>query len=205
MESATVTSGRKWVLPPVILHPFSEPDGPDKLVESSRAHLMLEGLIPRGDLCQEEIERRLLEGRFCELRMLFYVGKDLDRWLWQCAEFAERDLDLRLFCLLPDSFVPLLTERTPPAVQQKLQTWGVADYRAIFTRALALYTLFNEAPSREALGAHFIRYYYRYADQIYAERRRIEAAAPLPEGSFSFELYASGEYARMLEREWEEG
>jgi hypothetical protein len=204
MECQSVSSGRAWELPPVILHPFSDPDGPDKLVESSRAHLMLEGLIPRGDLGQEEIERRLLDGRFCEMRMLFYVGKDLDRWLWQCAEFAERDGDLKMFCLLPDSFVPLLSERTPPLVQKKLQAWGVEDYRAIFTRALALYTLFNEPPARRDLGAHFIRYYYRYADQIFAERRRIEAASPLPEGRFDYELYASGEYARMLERKWEE-
>jgi hypothetical protein len=204
METACAETRRKWALPPVILHPFSEPDGPEKLVESSRAHLMLEGLIPRGALDQDEIERRLLTGRFCEMRMLFYVGKDLDRWLWQCTEFAGRDSELKLFCLLPDSFVPLLTERAPAAVRKKLHVWGVADYRAIFERALALYTIFGEAPGRDALGPHFIRHYHRYADQVYAERRRIEAASPLPEGAFDFDLYASGEYARMLEREWEE-
>ena len=35
------------MLPPLILHPFADAGGPDKLVESSRASLMLQGLLPR--------------------------------------------------------------------------------------------------------------------------------------------------------------
>ena len=66
-------------LPPLILHPFADAGGPEKLVESSRANLVLQGLLPAGDRNTQEIERTLLEGRFCEIRMLFYVGKDLLR------------------------------------------------------------------------------------------------------------------------------
>ena len=49
MEAANLPVGRTWDLPPVILHPFTDPSGPDKLVESSRAHLMLQGLLPTGN------------------------------------------------------------------------------------------------------------------------------------------------------------
>ena len=68
-------------LPPLILHPFADSGGPDKLVESSRANLMIQGLLPAGEHRMEDIERTLLDGRFCEIRMLFYVGKDLLRWM----------------------------------------------------------------------------------------------------------------------------
>ena len=66
-------------LPPLILHPFADATGPDKLVESSRASLMLQGLLPSSGQSQDELDRALLDGRFCEIRMLFYVGKDLTR------------------------------------------------------------------------------------------------------------------------------
>jgi len=34
-------------LPPLILHPFADAGGPEKLVESSRASLKLQGLLPQ--------------------------------------------------------------------------------------------------------------------------------------------------------------
>ena len=36
-------------LPPLILHPFADAGGPEKLVESSRASLVLQGLLPAGE------------------------------------------------------------------------------------------------------------------------------------------------------------
>src|ERR1700691_2911438 len=78
-------------LPPLILHPFADAGGPSKLVESSRANLKLQGLLPQGEASREDLDRALLEGRFSELRMLFYVGKDLARWIDQCLEFADRN------------------------------------------------------------------------------------------------------------------
>src|SRR6267142_789602 len=81
-------------LPPLILHPFADAGGPDKLVESSRASLMLQGLLPSGERSTEELDRSLLEGRYCEIRMLFYVGRDLVRWIDQCLEYVARQPDL---------------------------------------------------------------------------------------------------------------
>jgi hypothetical protein len=39
---------RSYNLPPLILHPFAEPTGPQKLTQSSRASLMIQGLLPPG-------------------------------------------------------------------------------------------------------------------------------------------------------------
>ena len=78
-------------LPPLILHPFADAGGPGKLVESSRANLKLQGLLPQGEATREDLDRALLDGRYSELRMLYYVGKDLARWIEQCLEFAERN------------------------------------------------------------------------------------------------------------------
>ncbi len=204
MESAKLPQDRVWELPPIILHPFSDPSGPDKLVESSRAHLMMQGLLPAGELSQDEILHRLLAGRLCELRMLYYVGKDLERWLEQCVELVERDQTLHEAGFTGASFVHLVVEMPPDPVRKKLTQWGVADYKSIFSRALGLKAVFAKVPDLEMLSPHFIRYYYRFADQMYACRQDADRFVEIPAGTFRFDLYASGEYSRMLEREWEE-
>src|SRR5271166_3484390 len=79
---------RKWDLPPLILHPFSDQTGPGKLVQSSRASLILNGLLPHDESSEDELTRKLIEGRVCEIRMLFFVGKDLLRWVAQCLDFV---------------------------------------------------------------------------------------------------------------------
>src|ERR1700691_2969546 len=86
--STIATSTRK--LPPLILHPFADAAGPAKLVERSRASLMLQGLLPSGERSTDELDQSLLEGRYCEIRLLFYVGKDLVRWIEQSLEHVER-------------------------------------------------------------------------------------------------------------------
>ena len=204
MQSAKLPKGSRWTLPPVILHPFSDPGGPDKLVESSRAHLMLQGLLPSGQLSQDDILQRLLSGRLCELKMLFYVGKDLERWVEQCTDQLERDEELRSAGVSSASFIHLLVEDPPPGVKEKLTRWGVADYKAIFSRAFGLNAVFADAPDFDTLSTHFIRYYYRYADQMFLCRQNMDGYLRLPPEQFHFELYASGEYSRLLEREWEE-
>ena len=94
LEAASAGPDRpSLILPPLILHPFADAAGPNKLVESSRASLKLQGLLPAGESTQEDLDRTLLEGRYSELRMLFYVGKDLARWIEQCVEFVERQHD----------------------------------------------------------------------------------------------------------------
>jgi hypothetical protein len=162
---------------------------------------MLQGLLPTGEYTTEELESRLLDGRYCEIRMLFYVGKDLLRWVEQCMEFVERHPALRARQLTTQSFISYLITKTPVAVQAKLRKWGVADYRSIFSRAIALNLLFAKAPDRGTLSNDFVRNYYRFTDSLF----KMNMQGPVPEiesSDFEFELYASGEYSRMLEREW---
>ena len=90
-------------------------------------------------------------------------------------------------------------------VINKLKQWGVADYRAIFMRAIGLNSIFGEAPSRDDLSLEFVRNYYRYSDHLYLCRQHSTVFPELPLAEFDFDLFASGEYARMLEREWGEG
>jgi hypothetical protein len=191
-------------LPPLILHPFADAGGPSKLVESSRANLKLQGLLPQGESSREDLDRALLDGRHSELRMLFYVGKDLARWIEQCLEFAERNQDTLPRGVCFQSFAGMLIQDAPTGVQAKLRKWGVADYKSIFSRALGLHTMFADAPPREVLSDEFVRSYFRFADQIFQSKQSECDFAPLTSREFHFELYSSGEYARMLERSWGE-
>ena len=160
-------------MPPLILHPFADAGGPGKLVESSRASLKLQGLLPPGEATREDLDRALLDGRYSELRMLFYVGKDLARWIEQCLEFVEpQSGPLFRRHLSYQSFADLLVQDAPAAVQTKLRKWGVGDYKSIFSRALGLHCLFADAPPRELLSDEFVRNYYRFADQIFSDQAR---------------------------------
>jgi hypothetical protein len=186
----------------IILHPFSDSSGPSKLLESSRASLMLQGLLPSGDFSPWELDQKLLDGRFCEMRMLFYLGRDLGRWIEQCLEIVERDQTLKTAGIKQQSFATLLVEDPPDNVRDKLKVWGVADYKAIFSRALGLNAVFNEVPDRTVLAGEFIRNYYRYADHMFACTQQMAAFAEIRSKNFQFDLFASGEYTRLLEREW---
>ena len=203
MQPALTGTEKVWKLPPLILHPFSDSSGPGKLVESSRASLMLQGLLPSGELSPDELDRKLLDGRYCEIRMLCYVGRDLVRWIEQCMELVDRDERLRGQGIQLQSFASMLAEDPPPSVREKLCKWGVADYRHIFSRALGLNAIFANPPLREDLSAEFVRHYYRFADQMYRCQLSLHTFSEINCRNFTFELYASGEYARILEREWE--
>lgn len=191
-------------LPHLILHPFADSSGPHKLMESSRASLMLRGLLPTGDRKSQDLDRILLDGRYQEVRMLFYVGRDLMRWIDQCVEFVSRQPDLRDLGLRPQSFAAHLIQHTPPSVEAKLKSWGVTDYRAIFMRALGLNALFVDVPPRDILSDEFLRNYYRFADQMFQCKQNQSVYSDLSEAGLEYEIYASGEYSRMLEREWAE-
>ncbi len=196
------TRTQSWKLPPLILHPFAEAAGPDKLVESSRASLMLQGLLPSGAMTREELDLKLIDGRFCEIRMLFYVGRDLLRWIEQCLDVVERDEDLKRAGFCYQSFAAILVEDPPKNIREKLKQWGVADYKSIFTRALGLNAVFQDVPVRSQLTDDFIRHYYRYADQLFVCRQLLWSFGDIRPSQFEFDLYASGEYSRMLERQW---
>jgi len=164
----------------------------------------MQGLLPGGDQSKEDLEKTLLIGRYCELRMLYYVGKDLVRWIEQCLEFAASTPDLKEEGILFQSFAHLLVFDPPEPVREKLKKWGVADYKGIFSRAIGIYSMFSDAPPRELLSHEFLRSYYRYADHLFAARQSLQKFTELNPQRFDFALFASGEYTRMLEREWEE-
>jgi len=203
MQPQTVSRERIWNLPPLILHPFSDSSGPRRLVESSRASLMIHGLLPSGSMNPGELDRRLLDGRYCEIRMIYYVGKDVIRWVEQCLELVAREPRLRDAGIKSQSFAALLVDDPPEVVRSKLRKWGVVDYKHIFSRALGINAIFAEAPLREQLANEFVRSYYRYADQAYTCFMESTPYAPIRGADFVFDLYASGEYSRMLEQEWE--
>jgi hypothetical protein len=203
MMDPVMTRKRICTLPPLILHPFSDPEGPNKLVESSRASMMLQGLLPTGTMTREELDVTLLDGRFCEIRMLYYVGRDLVRWIEQCIEQMEHEAELKDRNYKFQSFAAFLIEDAPAGVQAKLKKWGVADFKSIFARAIGLNSVFIEAPTREALTPNFIKNYYRFADQMFAVQQHQTTFTRIAAEDFDFELFASGEYSRMLAKEWE--
>jgi len=194
---------QRWELPPLILHPFSDQSGPGKLLDSSRASLMLNGLLPPDDSSEDELTRRLLDGRLCEIRMLFFVGKDLLRWISQCMESVSTIEELRGAGIRDQSFADLLVQNPPQVVNDKLRGWGVLDFRSIFSRAIGLNTIFSQPPSADQVSEEFIRNYYRYADHLFACRQQMQPFTELNPANFHFEIYASGEYSRMLEKAWE--
>jgi hypothetical protein len=165
---------------------------------------MIQGLLPSGHLTPEQLDRTLLEGRYCEIRMLFYVGKDIARWIEQCIEAVDNDPDFAHPGYRFQSFAQFLVEHPPANVKAKLQKWGVSDYRSIFTRAIGLNAMFAEAPAPSTLSDEFVRNYYRYADSLFTCRQKLFAFSEIRMGEFDFDLYASGEYTRMLERQWED-
>lgn len=194
---------QQWHLPPLILHPFSDQTGPGKLVQSSRASLMLNGLLPSDDSTEDELTKRLLDGRICEIRMLYFVGKDLFRWMAQCLEFVSSIPALQVAGIREQSFADFLIQNPPEPVRKKLQSWGVFDFRSIFSRAIGLNAVFCAPPDEVAVSAEFIRNYFRYADHLFACRQQMQPFTELTTANFQFEIYASGEYSRMLERAWE--
>ncbi len=195
-------SQNRHKLPPLILHPFADANGPGKLVESSRASLMIQGLLPNGDRNPTDLDRALLDGRFQEIRMLFYVGRDLVRWIDQCMEFVSRNPNFQNCGIKEQSFAAHLIQQPPADVEAKLRKWGVLDYRSIFGRALGLNAIFADIPQREQLADDFVRNYYRFADQMFLCKQTAVTFAEIKDLGFDYEIFASGEYSRMLEREW---
>ena len=172
---------RQHQLPPLILHPIA---GYGEALPES---------------CVSDIDAKRAEVRRLELKMLCCLGKDLNRWLAQCLEFAAGDPDLGE--LREGNLMDLLVENAPAAVACKMETWGVGDFRRIFARALGLTAVFPNPPIREQVPESFVAYFAHYADSLYRARRQA-APAGVATCEYQFEVYASGEYARLLERSW---
>jgi len=198
------TAELAFQLPPLILHPFSSSEDNSVLLESSRASLVLQGLAPAGETTHEELDRRLLLGRYAELKMLFYIGKDITRWAEQCAESARAAACFSDRRVRPESFAVLLVQEMPPAVRAKLESWGVLDFSALFRRSFGLHAVLQELPEAASLSQEFLRRYHRYLDQWYEQRLRDWVFDRVAASEVIFDLYASGEYSTMLEKSWTE-
>src|SRR5436190_18961922 len=191
-----------WDLPPLILHPFADRGSSERLLEHSRNALLACGLAGGNGSAQEDLNWRLLDGRFSEIRMLFFLGKDLVRWTGQCQEFAARIPELVAAGVNEQSFARLITRHMPEAVSLKLQRWGVHDAGVIFARAIGLNRVFAAPPESHHLAEGFIQDYHRYADAAFGAWLQLAASREVTPANFRFDLYASGEYAKMLETEW---
>ena len=195
---------KAFQLPPLILHPFSNAEENSLLLESSRASLILQGLAPGGQVSREDLDRQLLRGRYAELRMLYYIGKDISRWAEQCAETAQIADQFKGRRLRPETFAVILVHDIPAHVRAKLEGWGVLDFSALFRRSFGLHSVLQELPSATAFAPDFLRRYHRYLDQWYEQRLQDSLFDRLESKQFTFELYASGEYTTMLEKSWKE-
>jgi hypothetical protein len=187
-------------LPPLILHPFSGGSGTDDLLSGSLASLALQGLVASTDE-ESVLLSRVLAGRYQEVRMLLFLGKDIFRWLEQCVEHVSprhpQDTPITV-----QSFASLIVEKPPQTVAEKLERWGVTDRRSIFSRAIGIHSLFEEPPPLQSLSAIFLKNYHRYADHAYICYLNSQTFQPVDAAGVTFELYASEEYARMLSDGW---
>jgi len=189
--------GRRWDLPPLILHPFGQGIEAATILHSARLTLELQGLAGPGEPDESErvIRRR---ARYGEFRMLCLVGKDLMRWIRQCMDFTSRDVVLAEAGIRDQSFADLLVNRTPATVTARFESWGVIDYRRILSRGIGLAAVFPTPPPDGIVSEEFLAEYYAYADALFACHQAAVRFTPLQRESFGVSLYTSDEYLSTL-------
>ncbi len=192
-----------WKLPPLILHPFSGEQGPESLLAGSRAALILNGMVPRESEDYHELQRLVLKGRVQELKMLYFLGKDLLRWAEQCQEFVSAIPAIGDVGIREQSFIAMLVDAPPKAVFDKLTSWGVHDQKAVFSRAVGMNSVLAQPPSMETLATTFLLNYHRFSDYLYVCYQNLVPFATIRHANFPFDLFASAEYSEMLSQEWE--
>ena len=188
-------------LPPLILHPFGGAAGTAQLVEGSHAAIALE----RASISNPhfaDIQKRVALGRYQEIRMLLFLGKDIFRWIDQCLDQMDRSGDTGLR-INSQCFSALVVESPPAAVRAKLESWGVSDRRAVFSRAIGIRCLFEEPPEIDVVSPMFLENYHRFADYAYICFQQMKAYQPLDSVQFDFQIFASEEYSRILSEQWE--
>lgn len=188
---------QQWDLPPLILHPFNHSGDKAKLLQSSQLSLYLSGVAEPAR--NEDLEAALLEGRYCEFRMVCCIGKDLTRWINQCADFARRDTRLAGAGIIEQSFSDMLLNHTPPEVAARFEAWGVVQYRRILSRAVGLNAVFPHPPEYEVLSRSFLINYYSYADHLFTCYQNLEPFTRIDPHQFRFSLFTSEEYALRIE------
>ncbi len=202
-STADILSSREpRTLPPLILHPFAGGDTTTQLLAGSKAMLTLKGLLPGEGGDTAGLEEIVLRGRIQEMRMLYFLGKDLMRWAEQCADFSSRQPELQKLGIRVQSFAALLVESPPNTVAAKLATWGVADFKGVFSRAFGLSACFGEPPTEASVAPVCAANYHRVADYLFLCFQNLVPYLPLTGDEFVFELYASSEYSAMLAQSW---
>lgn len=175
---------RKRELPPLILHPFN-----DREVVAVPEAVMVEGLT-RDDL----------NLRYSELRMLCFIGRDLNRWLEHCAELVSADP--KHAGLTESSLIRFLLFDPPVTLVRKMRQWEVSNYQIIFTRALGLNSVFLQPPVPGEISGGLLRNFQAYADALFDTRLKLDPGVEVSDQDFEFEIYASGEYIALLEKSW---
>lgn len=187
-------------LPPLILHPFGGNAGTEQLLEGSRAAVALqEAAISNPQFA--EMQKKVALGRYQEIRMLLFLGKDIFRWIEQCMDQMRRTGGIGVR-INDQSFAALVVEAPPESVKRKLESWGVTDRRAVFSRAIGMRCLFEEPPEISQLSPMFLQHYHRFADYSYICFQQMKTYAAPEEGRFDFQIFASEEYSRMLSEQW---
>jgi len=189
------------LLPPLILHPFGGDKGTAQLLEGSRAAVALQQ-ASLSNPHYADIQQRVILGRYQEIRMLLFLGKDIFRWIDQCMDQMDRSGDIGLR-INAQCFSALIVDAPPVAVRKKLEDWGVSDRRAVFSRAIGIRCLFEEPPEIEMLSPMFLEHYHRFADYAYVCFQQMKAYEPMSGTVYDFKIYASEEYSRILSEEWE--
>jgi hypothetical protein len=178
-----VSTGRTQ-LPPLILHPFGGDSGTSELLEGSRAAIALQG-ASLNNPHYSEMERLVVLGRYQEIRMLLFLGKDIFRWIDQSMDQMDRAGETGVRISL-QSLAALVVETPPIGVRKKLESWGVSDRRAVFSRAIGIRCLFEDPPGIECLSPRFLDHYHRFADYSYLCFQQMNTHQPLDAGSFDF-------------------
>jgi hypothetical protein len=188
-------------LPPLILHPFGGDSGTAQLLEGSRAAIALQQ-ASLSNPQYADIQQRVILGRYQEIRMLLFLGKDIFRWIDQCMDQMERSGNVGLR-INAQCFSALIVDSPPEPVRKKLEDWGVSDRRAVFSRAIGIRCLFEEPPDIDMLSPMFLEHYHRFADYSYICFQQMKPWQPMDGASFDFPIYASEEYSRLLSEQWQ--
>lgn len=163
-KAAPITfSSRIWELPPLNLRPFSNqrarPCWP-------KAALMLAGHLPGEGEQHDELRRKLLLSRLPSSACFTSWGKDVRRWIGQCADLVARTGELENLNIREQSFAGRLIYHAPATVVEKLRKWEVANAQSVFSRALGIATLFREVPTVEELSETFLMHDHSFADHL---------------------------------------
>jgi hypothetical protein len=178
---------RHWDLPPLVLHPFSQGVNRAAVFED------------QGVEAWDNPRRSLMQAKYCEFRMLCFVGKDLMRWVRQCADFASRDALLLQAAITERSFADLLVNRTPPNIAVRFREWGVQEYSNILARSIGLNAIFPGPPEYKVLTDEFLEDLSAYADSLYLRYQNLRPFPRLEPEQFTLSMYTSDEYVQTLE------